>query len=83
MIEPLEKMVERYRLAMKQPPPPGQIPVHNNIRTTPQTRQGARGFRAWWAQPGAEFVLCDCGWRPDLGAHCRIERPFDKAEPAA
>jgi hypothetical protein len=33
-----------------------------------------RGFRAWWTQPGGELVLCDCGWRPGLGEHFRIER---------
>jgi hypothetical protein len=57
-----------YALATKQPPPPGQILVHNRVRSTP-TRQGGRGFRAFWTAPGKEFALCDCGWLPDLGVH--------------
>jgi hypothetical protein len=69
MTEPLEKLIERYRLATKQKPPPGQILVHNRVRSTPHTPQGSRGFRAYWTRPGKEFVLCDCGWRPDLGEH--------------
>jgi hypothetical protein len=63
----LSKLVESYRLATKQPPPPGYILVHN--------RPDPRGFRAWWATPGAEFVPCDCGWRPDLGEVYRVDRP--------
>jgi hypothetical protein len=29
----------------------------------------------WRAEPAAEFVLCDCGWRADLGKHYRVQRP--------
>jgi hypothetical protein len=68
------KLIESYRLATKQRPPAGQILVHNRVETTPRTGQGTRGFRARWAKPATEFVLCDCGWRPDLGKHHRVER---------
>jgi hypothetical protein len=60
--------VESYRLAAKQSPPPGHILVHG--RVTARTPD----FRAWWATPGEEYALCDCGWRPDLGKHHRIRR---------
>jgi hypothetical protein len=63
----LKRLVDSYRLAAKQPPPPGQILVHNQAKSTSGTFQGSRGFRAWWATPGEEFVLCSCGWRSDLG----------------
>jgi hypothetical protein len=50
------KLIDSYRLATKEPPPAGQILVHN--------RPDSRGFRAWWTTPSAELVLCGCGWRP-------------------
>jgi hypothetical protein len=28
--------------------------------------EDSRGFRAWWAPRGPEFVLCNCGWCPEL-----------------
>ncbi len=43
------------------------------VWSTPRMHQDSRGFRAWWMQPGKELVLCDCGWRPDLGEHYRVE----------
>ena len=75
----LAKLVESYALATEQRPPPGHILVHNRVMSTPRTHQGFRGFRAWWTKPGAEFVSCDCGWRPDLGEHYRVERPGHSA----
>jgi hypothetical protein len=71
----LKRLVDSYRLATERPPPPGQILVHNQGKSTRRTFQSAHGFRAWWAEPGAEFILCDCGWRPDLGVHYRVHRP--------
>jgi hypothetical protein len=68
------KLIDSYRLATTQPPPAGYILVHNHIQSVPRTRQSARGFRVWWATPGAEFVLCRCGWRPDLGQHYQVQR---------
>jgi hypothetical protein len=68
------RLLKSYQLATKQPPPPGYILVHNRL-SAPQKRQGTRGLRAWWTKPAAEFVLCDCGWRPDLGPHYRVQRP--------
>jgi hypothetical protein len=68
----LASLVDSYRLATKEPPPAGHILVHN--------RPDSRAFRAWWAEPGDEFVLCDCEWRPDLGEHYRVQRPGSNAE---
>jgi hypothetical protein len=74
------KLIDSYRLATKEPPPAGHILVHDNVKHTPSTQQDTRGFRAWWAKPGNEFVPCDCGWRPDLGEHYRVDRPVSLAE---
>jgi hypothetical protein len=74
-INHLKSLVESYSLATKQPPPHGRILVHNQVKSTPGAFQGSRGFRAWWAKPAAEFVMCACGWRPDLGEHHRLQRP--------
>jgi hypothetical protein len=62
------RLLKSYQLATKQPPPPGCILVHNRIDGS------TRGFRGWWTKPAAEFVLCHCGWRPDLGLHYRVQR---------
>jgi hypothetical protein len=70
----LKRLVDSYRLATERPPPPGQILVHNQGKSTRRTFQSTHGFRAWWAEPGAEFILCDCGSRPDLGVHYRVHR---------
>jgi hypothetical protein len=70
----LARLLDSYRLAMEQPPPPGQILVHSQVRTTPGKFRRNLGFRAWWTKPGEEFVLCDCGWRHDLGEHYRVQR---------
>jgi hypothetical protein len=65
----------------REPPPPGQVVVHNRVRPTRQL--GSRGFRAWTAStepgPPPESGLgwrhtverCDCGWAPELPAHYR------------
>jgi hypothetical protein len=74
MTNRLSLLVDSLQLATKQPPPRGQILVHNQIRSAPEGYDGARGFRAWWTKPGREFVICACGWRPDLGVHYRIWR---------
>jgi hypothetical protein len=67
----LVSLVNSYR-ATKEPPPAGHILVHSRL--------DSRAFRAWWAEPGDEFVLCDCGWRPDLGEHHRVQRPGSSGE---
>ena len=46
---PGSSLVDSYRLATKEPPPAGYILVHN--------RPDSRAFRAWWAEPGEEFVF--------------------------
>jgi hypothetical protein len=48
------RLLESYRLATKQPPPPGLVLVHNQL-SGPPLRQG-KSFRAWWAKPAAEIV---------------------------
>jgi hypothetical protein len=66
------RLLESYHLATKQPAPPGFVLVHG----APQAHKGAaRRFRAWWARPGEEYLVCACGWRPDFGEHYRIYRP--------
>jgi hypothetical protein len=52
--------------------PDGLILVHNGIQHTTRTRQGTSGFRAWLARPLKEYVVCDCGWRPEFGKHYRV-----------
>jgi hypothetical protein len=74
MTNRLSTLVDSYQLATKQPPPSGQILVHNQIRSAPEAFEETRGFRAWWAMPGKEFAPCACGWRPDLGEHFRVQR---------
>jgi hypothetical protein len=54
-------------------PPAGFILLHNNVKHGPRTRQGTNGFRAWFSVPSAEHLDCDCGWRPELGKHYRID----------
>ena len=52
--------------------PAGKLLVHNNV--VPAKRIGSRGFRIWYvsAANSGEYVVCDCGWAPELGAHYRI-----------
>jgi hypothetical protein len=51
--------------------PAGEILVHNNV--VPARRINTRGFRAWLTAPDpSKFVVCDCGWAPELGRHYRI-----------
>jgi hypothetical protein len=68
------RLLKSLQLATKQPPPPGYILVHSQVRSTPGKFRRNLGFRAWWTKPGKEFVPCDCGWRSDLGKHFRVER---------
>jgi hypothetical protein len=55
-------------------PPAGFILLHNHVKHGAMTRQSTNGFRAWFSLPSAEHVVCDCGWRPELGKHYRIDR---------
>jgi hypothetical protein len=51
--------------------PAGKLLVHNNV--VPAKRIGSRGFRIWYVSPdSAKYVVCDCGWAPELGEHYRI-----------
>src|SRR5664279_3134959 len=46
-------------------PDDGRVLVHNNVR--PSRKIASRGFRAWLATPDERWVVCDCGWAPELG----------------
>jgi hypothetical protein len=51
--------------------PAGRILVHNNV--VPARRINTRGFRVWFASPEPnKFVVCECDWAPELGAHYRL-----------
>jgi hypothetical protein len=51
---------------------PGKVLVHNHV--TPAQRSGTRGFRAWEDGPSSSYVVCSCGWRPELGTHYRVDQ---------
>jgi hypothetical protein len=56
------------------PRPSGRILAHNHVRRSADMPQGLNGFRYWYDKPQrADYVVCKCGWRPDLGTHYRIE----------
>lgn len=53
--------------------PVGMIVWHNHVQ--PTRSLGSRGFRAWVDEPDPEkFVVCDCGWAPELGTHYRVAK---------
>jgi hypothetical protein len=69
--------------------PSGRVLVHNHIRHTATMPPGLHGFRIWYDfrdnpqhfkllqkksnyRP-PKYIVCKCGWRPDLGTHYRIE----------
>ena len=47
----------------------GWLLAHNSVRPTVDTRGGVKGFRRFWVAPDPKWKLCECGWRPELGAH--------------
>ena len=53
--------------------PEGWLLAHNHIKHGGAARHGTRGFRVFWLEPKThrQWVVCDCGWRPDLGTHYR------------
>ena len=56
--------------------PVDKILAHNSVRpASALTKQGAKGFRFFAVEPSGLWVVCDCGWRPDLGAHYRVLPP--------
>ena len=63
------------RIAVIEAIPPGQILVHNHMRTA--DRQGTRGFRFWLADapPAENYQPCGCGWAPHLPAHYQARQP--------
>ncbi len=58
-----------YLSAIPQSVPSGKIVVHNWPR--PTMRLGARGFRAWLAEPSPDYEVCPCEWAPQLSVHYR------------
>jgi hypothetical protein len=68
----LEYAIVTDRTGAAKAPPAGQILAHNAVPpASAQTKQGAKGFRFFAVAPSGLWVVCDCGWRPDLGAHYR------------
>jgi hypothetical protein len=63
--------------------PEGWLLAHNNIKHGVAARHGIGGFRVFWLEPKTHrhWVVCDCGWRPDLGTHYR--RPEAEDDQAA
>jgi hypothetical protein len=59
----------------------------NRVNPRPQSGQDHAGgilrhprLSGMVGDAGEEFVLCECGWRPDLGEHYRVHRPGSYAE---
>lgn len=64
------KFFSGYLSRVPESAPSGKIVVHNNVR--PTERLGARGFRAWLANPSPQYEVCPCKWAPELGDHYRV-----------
>jgi hypothetical protein len=32
----------------------------------------------WFDDPHENYVVCDCGWRPDLGAHYQVRTHYEE-----
>jgi hypothetical protein len=60
---------------------PGRVLVHNQVRG-PARRSGTRGFRCWEDDPAPQYVVCDCGWRPELGIHYKVSHGSHAASKA-
>src|SRR5436305_6908955 len=46
--------------------PPGKILCHNGVVPDPIT---PNGFRFFLNDPSDDFVVCKCGWAPELPEH--------------
>jgi hypothetical protein len=62
-----------YQTGIATRAPEGMILVHNHVQRSARTRSGTNGFRFWNAAPKPNYVVCQCGWRSDLGTHYRVE----------
>jgi hypothetical protein len=72
----LDFNIANFHLITNQPPPAGYVLMHNHVHHTPRTRMGTNGFRAWWVPADdPSLVVCECGWRPDLGVHFKVRMP--------
>jgi hypothetical protein len=49
---------------------PGRVLVHNSV--IPAPKSGTRGFRCWEDDPSPKYIVCSCGWRPELGTHYEV-----------
>jgi hypothetical protein len=51
--------------------PPTWRLAHNPVQPTDvDQKHGWNGFRLFWVPPADDrWTECQCGWRPDLGAH--------------
>jgi hypothetical protein len=47
----------------------GEILCHNHVIHTSWMVHGVNGFRWFTCRAGGDWMLCPCGWRPDLGRH--------------
>jgi hypothetical protein len=64
------EMAKHWRAHDPNNVPKGFILCHNDVRHTSTTQNGIRGFRRFWADPtSGHWIVCECGWRPDLGIH--------------
>jgi hypothetical protein len=69
--------------------PSGKVMIHNHVRRYAAMSHGMNGFRRWFdylddpqifarshgknAGPPPKYIVCKCGWRPDLGTHYRVK----------
>jgi len=59
-----------FRGGADEPPPDGWILAHNLV-----SPEAARGFRAFWVpRDPKKWVVCLCGWQPEMGKHYRPRR---------
>jgi hypothetical protein len=53
--------------------------AHNHVMHHANMQHSVNGFRRFWISPQLTrrkrnpFVVCPCGWRPDLGVHYAIK----------
>ena len=55
-------------------------PYRQARRPSRQVRRSSSGFRAWLSAPNPKrWEVCDCGWAPELGQHCRPNVDSERA----
>jgi hypothetical protein len=58
--------------------PKEKIAVHNNAEHHRGQSSGEGGFRVWFDDPHENYVVCHCGWRPDLGTHHQVRAHYEE-----